>query len=193
MSDSRGFTFVEVVVATAVLACICLAVTVGLMLTLSLRVMGERETTTQGRARALIESLRWAPLCENREGGESAGVADRFFPHAVESRNTGDAFFAPDSREGHAPATFFTALSDGSGAVRVAATFVRSTRDGWQPLTTDALSGYDGSRADPLPAASLLVVAEASWCDGDRQHVLLSATFASPPLAGTGDANGDGP
>ena len=175
LSEQRGLTLVECVVAAAVLLTGWTAVAG--TLAMSVRAVAGGRHLTQGElvVTDCCERLRSLPFAVSRlPVGQDApdNVVDEVFPWATTQCNRDTAFYCPQARAGRPPATFFTTSRVGEVDVQTAATFVSSTRAGWRPADPGLVDGFRSHVGGGPPSEALTVVVSASWSDQGHTHEL---------------------
>jgi type II secretory pathway pseudopilin PulG len=171
MKRPRGFSMVEVVVATGLLVLSASAVT-GLVLASQGGFAASRlRTAAHAAAAELVAQARALPFfAEDPAGAESTAVCSsavaRLFPHALREKNTTAAFYVwhdeGECREG----AFVTETPAACGSLRTVARFVCATRSGWQPVSISRLEGF-AVWSQPVPPAPALLV-EVTALDSHR-------------------------
>jgi Tfp pilus assembly protein PilV len=176
----RGMTLIEVVVATAIVMTVVIGASnaVGTVNGANARASGR--AAAEASAAAELEELRSLPFSTaGAVGPAPATVVSRVFPSADAGRNSADARFAPESRDGHPAGTFFTVKSVSGGRMTIAATFVLGTAAGWAPVPSVRLVGYDTHPALELPSAALLVCVSVAWKVGARTGVCTRSAIVA--------------
>ena len=191
LSDRRGLTLVEVMIATAIIMGVVLATSDGVVAVKGMTARSAGRQAAEARVAAELEhlrSLRFAPAA-----APGAALADAtsardlvtcVFPHADTVRNTDDARFEPEARDDRPPGTFFTVASPPAVRITIAATFVVGTAGGWQAVPATRLAGYDARRSVELPSAALLVRVTVTWRSGARQGVVSRSAIIADPAQG---------
>lgn len=189
LGDRRGLTLIEVVVATAIIMGVVLATSDGIVAVNGSTARTARSQTAEAGVAAELEHLRGLPFAPAAAAGTTLADAtpardllSSVFPRADTTRDTDDAWFAPEVRDDCPPGTFFTVVALPIGRMTIAATFVAGTADGWQAVPAPRLAGYDVRRSVELPSAALLVRITVVWQAGAKQGaVSRSAIISDPP------------
>lgn len=188
LSEQRGFTLIECVVAAAVLLIGWTAVTGTLMA--SVRAVALEQGLSRGELLVTdrCECLRSLPFAVDRvPAGQDVpqNIVDEVFPWAMTQRNRDDEFYSSQARAGHPPATFFTTDRVGGVELETAATFVSSTRSGWQPIGPGLVEGFQSDVGDEPPAEAIIVVVSASWSCQGRPHEFVQTVVLADRQAST--------
>ena len=189
LGERRGLTLIEVVVATAIIMGVVLATSDGIVAVKATTARAARRQSAEAGVAAKLEHLRglpFAPAAAARgtltDATPARDLVSSVFPHADTTRDTDNAWFAPEARDGCPPGTFFTVVTLPIGRMTVAATFVAGTAGGWQAVPTPRLAGYDVRPSVELPSAALLVRVTVVWqADARQGAVSRSAIISDPP------------
>ena len=191
LGDRRGLTIIEVVVATAIIMGVVLATSDGIVTVKATTARAARRQSAEAGVAAELEHLRGLPFAPAAAaGGTLTGatpardLVSSVFPHADTARDTDDAWFEPEARDGCPPGTFFTVVTLPIGRMTVAATFVAGAADGWRAVPGTRLAGYDVRLSLELPSAALLVKVTVAWQAGARQGAVSRSAIICAPAQG---------
>jgi prepilin-type N-terminal cleavage/methylation domain-containing protein len=188
----RGFTLVEVIVATALLLLTAACAT---PLLAGSQASGSRTGRCEQAGRladATLEWLRSLPFAPPTSAGDSADPSDAslvgaVFPHADPARNTADDFVV--LVDGAVPAgTFVTHRLIGGFEITTRSQFGSAARDGLAPLSPAFVAGFDSSTGGASPAGILFVTVVVCWNERGRElGVEREATLQNESFVEAGD------
>ena len=181
MSSGRGFTLVEVMVATSLLLA---TVTAGSgLLSTTIRCA----SVTRNREQSSSEVQDWLCLVRalpfaatTHTPSDATTVVAKLFPHADPRRNTATAEYHPYAAPGFPAGSFTTRIELSGGSLSVTAQFAVCAGGQWGPAPMSALNGW-GTAGASLPAPSLLLRLDYRSAHGGPPLQLTAVV--SPPLA----------
>ena len=163
----RGFSLIEVVVASSILLLTCVAVS-GALNTVakangSIACRSRLEAVADEECERLVALPFWrCVVCTSSAALEPTSLVAQVFPHARPTCNTATAFFCPAAGSGE-PSSFVSMATVQGVRVRTVAMFLAASGAASAPLPANLPPGWavwaDGSSP---PATTLAVCVEAS-------------------------------